>query len=73
MPTSLEKELSRYIGTLPKEALKEVVDFARNLSKRYDVADKQNNLQSTLYTLSSDEASHLEEEFVDYRKIYPHE
>lgn len=73
MDTSLEKELLRYAGLLPKKGLKELVAFAKWLSIRNTSKEKDNSINYELHKLDIGEAAHLEEEFVDYRKQYPRE
>lgn len=73
MDTSLEKELMRYAGLLPRKGQKELVAFAKWLSAQNISKGKESNISYELYRLDVQEAAHLEEEFVDYRKLYPHE
>jgi hypothetical protein len=73
MATSLEKELNRYVGLLPKGALKELVAFAKKLSAQYSAEINKTDLSYDLRNLSEFETNHLEEEFVEYRKLYTRE
>jgi len=73
MDTSLEKDLLRYAGLLPRKALKELVAFAKLLSIQSSTKGKENSIRYELNQLDAKETMHLEEEFEDYRKLYPHE
>lgn len=56
---------------LPDELLREVYDFAEFLAER-----KKRTLnppEAILSEMNQSEATHLEEEFSDYRNRYPHE
>lgn len=53
---------------LPDDLLKEVLDFVILLKNR-----NENAAEHSLYSLQQDELSHLEEEFVNYKKLYPNE
>lgn len=68
----LEKELLRYTKGLSKEALQEVIDFVQflKLKKNKSASD---NLTEELSLLNDSQTSHLEEEFADYKKLYPSE
>ena len=65
----LEKAVLEYTKGLPKETLKEILDFIRfiRLKKSPD------NLSSELSHLNSSQTRHLEEEFKDYKQLYPSE
>jgi hypothetical protein len=54
---------------LPVEALAEVADFVYFL--RHRVATPQNSLDVELNALSQEETLHLEQEFLDYERLYP--
>ncbi len=73
MDTSLEKDLLRYSSLLPRKALKELVAFAKLLSIQSSATGKDDSIRYELNKLDAKEAIHLEEEFVDYRMLYPHE
>jgi hypothetical protein len=70
--TQLENELLKYTRGLSKEALREVIDFVQFLSqkRRRKTSD---SLTENLSVMSSEQTSHLEEEFEDYKKRYPSE
>lgn len=70
--TQLEKKLLKSTKGLPEGALQEVIDFVQFLrSKRSK--KPLDNITAELSDLSSSETEHLEEEFKDYKKIYPSE
>jgi hypothetical protein len=68
--TQLENELLKCTRGLSKEALREVIDFVQFLrqKRRHKTSD---SLTENLSVMSSDQTSHLEEEFEDYKKLYP--
>ncbi len=70
--TQLENELLKYTKGLSKEALREVIDFVQFLrqKRRHKTSD---SLTENLSVMSSEQTSHLEEEFEDYKKRYPSE
>ena len=70
--TKLENELLRYTKGLSNETLREVIDFVQFLRKKR-LKETSNNLSQELSNMSSEQTSHLEKEFEDYKKIYPSE
>ncbi len=67
------------IQTLPQDALAEIADFVYFVRQKI-IHPKafQNKIRDSLLTteslsLSQAEESHLEQEFADYEKLYPHE
>lgn len=70
--TQLEKELLRYTKGLSKEELREVIDFVQFLRQKR-LKSSSNSLSQDLSTMSSEQTLHLEEEFKDYKKLYPSE
>jgi hypothetical protein len=56
---------------LPAEALKEIIDFIDFL--KFKLSDKaiKDNINYDLSELDKKEISHLEEEFRDYKELYP--
>ncbi len=65
-----EKELIDYTKDLPKEALQEILDFIcfiRSKNKKEQI----NSLNSELSYLNKSQIDHLEEEFADYKTLYP--
>jgi hypothetical protein len=70
--TQLKNELLKYTSGLSKEALREVIDFVQFLrqKRRHETSD---SLTENLSVMSSEQTSHLEEEFEDYKKLYPSE
>ncbi len=73
MSSYIEKELKHYLGILPQGALKDLLAYAKKLRQDYEGKQPVNSLQKELNMLSAQESSHLEEEFKDYRKLYPRE
>jgi len=73
MTTSqLEKELLRYIKGLPKETLQEIIDFIQFVRLK-KVKKSSDNITAELSLLNSSQTAHLEEEFKDYKQLYPSE
>ena len=70
--TQLENELLRYTKGLSKEALREVIDFVQFLRQKR-LKSSSNSLTQDLSIMSSEQTVHLEEEFKDYKKLYPSE
>ncbi len=68
----LEKEILFYLKGLPNEALQEVIDYVQflNLKKKRKNCD---NLTEDLGNLGRYQTTHLEEEFKDYKKLFPRE
>jgi hypothetical protein len=72
----IEKLILKETKGLPPFALNEVLDFIlfikeKKLKKNIDTF--KSNLESELSLLDHIEVSHLEEEFKDYKEIYPRE
>ena len=68
----IKHNLFQYTKGLPKETLLEIIDFIqfirqKNLNKTVD------NLTVELSRLSKSQTDHLEEEFKDYKQLYPGE
>ena len=70
--TQLENELLRYTKGLSQEALREVIDFVQFLRQKR-LKSASNSLTKDLSLMSSEQTSHLEDEFKDYKKLYPSE
>ncbi len=70
----IQKKILQQIQELPKDTLTQVVDFLQNLKeKKSKNPVVKNGIDYSLSTLDKNELSHLEEEFADYKKKYPHE
>lgn len=70
--TQLEKKLLKSTKGLSESTLQEVIDFVQFL--RLKKSKKSlDSITTELSGLSSSETEHLEDEFKDYRKIYPSE
>ncbi len=67
------------IQTLPQEALVEIADFVYFIRQKFIHPQSFKNqirdslLRTELHSLSKAETTHLEKEFADYEKLYPHE
>jgi hypothetical protein len=76
-PSPAVELLMREIQGLPKEALAEVINFVRFLRTKLSSQKKKmkslDSITAELRMLSRNEVQHLEEEFVNYRKLYPRE
>lgn len=61
---------------LPEEALEEVLDFIQFLKQKVNKIKSDNyekKVSKTLTRLNKSELSHVEEEFINYKKLYPRE
>ena len=70
--TQLEKKLLKSTKGLSDSTLQEVIDFVQFLRLK-KTKKSSDNISAELSNLNSSETSHLEEEFKDYKKIYPSE
>jgi serine/threonine protein phosphatase PrpC len=68
----LEEELLKNTKGLPKEALEEIIDFIQFVRKK-KLKDANDNISTELTSLSASQTEHLEQEFKDYKKLYPRE
>jgi hypothetical protein len=68
----LEKELFKQLEKLPKEALKEVLEFVKILRKK-GVTVSGDHIKSELSLLNDTQLAHLEKEFEGYEELYPRE
>lgn len=73
-----EKRIHEEIKGLPENMLSEILDFA--LFLRHKISHKpdqrksyETGINQELDKLDNTELIHLEEEFRDYKKLYPHE
>ena len=55
---------------LPEEILQEILDFIQFLKLKKSVVNKD-SIKSSLSNLSNSETKHLEDEFADYKLLYP--
>ncbi|MDF9795025.1 mRNA-degrading endonuclease RelE of RelBE toxin-antitoxin system [Catalinimonas alkaloidigena] len=60
------------IKKLPKDKLNEVADFASFLLKKEESPNTK-SLSEELSQLNKGQLNHLEEEFKDYKRLYPNE
>lgn len=68
----LEKKLLAYTKGLPKETLQEIIDFIQFLRQK-KAKEPMNNITIELSSLDHSQRNHLEEEFKDYKQLYPSE
>jgi len=64
-----EKAALEYTKDLPEEALKEILDFIQFIRQK----NSPDNLTSDLTQLNFSQTQHLEDEFKDYKQLYPSE
>lgn len=57
---------------LPEEALQEILDFIEFIKQKKVKKSIKDNIGYELSNLDNTETNHLEEEFKDYKEIYPH-
>lgn len=70
----LEKQILHYLQDLSNEALREVIEFIMFLnSKKSEKKSKKILLFKELKSLNKSEAAHLEDEFKNYKVLYPRE
>ena len=65
-----EQNLIDYTKDLPKEALQEILDFISFIRLK-NKKEQINSLNSELSYLNKSQIDHLEEEFTDYKTLYP--
>jgi hypothetical protein len=71
---NIEKLILKETENLPQNVLREILDFIlfikekRFRNKKYDIED---SLNYDLHLLDNKELLHLEEEFRDYKELYP--
>jgi hypothetical protein len=70
--TQLEKELLQHTKGLPKDLLREVIDFIQFLRQK-KMVEPTDDIAANRNEVSASQTTHLEEEFKNYKKIYPHE
>lgn len=70
--TQLEKELLQQAKGLPKDVLREVIDFIQFLREKQK-ATSPDNITAERIKLNTTQIEHLEEEFKNYKQIYPNE
>lgn len=76
--SNYEQIIVSSIKGLPPEALREVADFVYFLRRITDPESFEEEqfralVEQDLANLDENELKHLEEEFADYEKLYPHE
>lgn len=70
--TQLEKQLLKYTKGLSKDALSEIIDFILFVRKKR-MKESPDNISSELTKLDTSQLKHLEEEFKNYKQLYPNE
>ena len=65
----LKKELDRMVEKMPESLVREILDFAEFLLTK-EVRDSS-RLDTNTLSLSEKETAHLEQEFFDYKLLYP--
>lgn len=67
----LKKELNRMVEQMPESLVREILDFAEFLLKK----ENHGSLKSDpkIRSLSEHETAHLEQEFFNYKLLYPKE
>lgn len=68
----LEKKLLAYTKGLPKETLQEIIDFIQFVRQKR-TKKPIDNITAELSLLDYSQKVHLEEEFKDYKQLYPSE
>ena len=73
----MEKYILKETKGLPPDAINEILDFIQFIKKKKVKKKRENivkdNLNYELSILDKRELSHLEEEFKDYKELYPRE
>lgn len=67
-----EKALIESTKGLPKDILKEILDFILFIREKR-INKPMENISTELTRLNISQISHLEQEFKDYKQIYPNE
>ncbi|HPT04963.1 MAG TPA: hypothetical protein PLG86_07450 [Bacteroidales bacterium] len=67
----LENNILKFTKGLPSEALLEILDFIQFIRERKLPNSYNDNLKQELTKLDEVEASHVEEEFLNYKTLYP--
>jgi hypothetical protein len=70
--TQIENQIIQNSKGLPADILQEILDFIQFLKFKKAVLPGD-SVQTGLSQLDASEITHLEEEFMDYKTIYPHE
>lgn len=74
LESELKEKILKETTDLSSETLNEVLDFIKFLkSKKLKKGSKKINLKEELSELNKHSLMHLEEEFSNYKEIYPHE
>jgi len=68
--TLVETQILQNIKNLPADALLEILDFVKFIRIR-KLKKSSDNLTTELSNLDKSEAEHLEEEFKNYKELYP--
>jgi len=68
--TRIETQILQNTKGLPASALQEILDFTRFIRVQ-KLKKSLDNLTAELTLLDGEEAKHLEEEFKNYKELYP--
>lgn len=68
----LEQELIKSTKGLPKEDLEEIIDFIQFVRQKRG-KEANDNVTAALSLLNASQTAHLEQEFKDYKALYPSE
>jgi len=74
----IQKTIIKETQELPFDILQEVLDFIqfvkmKKIRNKIGSVSENNEWQKELEVLSKNSLAHLEEEFADYKEMYPHE
>ncbi len=68
--TKIEKQILKYTKDLPQEALQEILDYIKFIRTR-KLKSSSDDLSRELSYLDRLETKRLEEEFKNYKELYP--
>ncbi len=70
----LQKKILQETKNLPSDSLFKVLKFIELLKEQKSGKTlPKNNLEKALQQLNQESAAHLEEEFMNYKDLFPHE
>lgn len=69
----IENEIFDGLKSLSQDSLRQAKLFIQFLQLRERLEQSPNHITNELFLLDKRELLHLEQEFKDYREIYPHE
>ncbi|MCD4744828.1 MAG: hypothetical protein K8R58_00850 [Bacteroidales bacterium] len=71
--TQIESQILQHTKGLPLDVLQEILDFIQFVKVKKIKKSSLDNLKKELSILDQSEAKHLEEEFINYKELYPNE